>query len=118
MRRRWPVARIRDSELLRRLHLRWRSCALCGESFGTLSLHHVLPKGAPYFGDDLEENLVMLCGSGTTGCHGLIEATDSETCFALGEHLWRERPDTLAYIRVKLGQPAASAWLERHLFIT
>ena len=36
------------------------------------SIHHRLPRSRG--GDDSPLNLVALCGSGTTGCHGLIEA--------------------------------------------
>ncbi|HXH35240.1 MAG TPA: hypothetical protein VNJ54_12655 [Plantibacter sp.] len=38
-------------------------------------------------GDDLADNLVPLCGSGTTGCHGLVEAFDPRACSLLGMRL-------------------------------
>lgn len=34
------------------------------------NVHHIVEKGGPYFGDDVVENLLLLCGSGTMGCHG------------------------------------------------
>lgn len=85
---------------------------------GQLSLHHVLPKGSPYFGDDVEGNLVMLCGSGTTGHHGLVESGDKVTMLLLGHHLRRRRLDVLAYVREKLkpqGPEAGDEWLRRHV---
>jgi hypothetical protein len=61
---------VRDPVLLSILHRDWRECALCGQHRGRLSLHHI----SKHPRDDVEANLVMLCGSGTTGCHGEIEA--------------------------------------------
>lgn len=49
-----------------------RRCLLCPEQAWTL--HHLVPRSLG--GDDVRENLVPLCGSGTTGCHGLIEANN------------------------------------------
>jgi hypothetical protein len=34
---------------------------------------------------------------------------------SLGEYLGARRPDTIAYIRRKLGQRPGDYWLERHL---
>jgi hypothetical protein len=109
------ATRIVDPTLLQVLHLRWRSCALCGEVWQRLSLHHVIPRSAA--GDDVIENLVMLCGSGTTGCHGMVEAGDAEARAQLGVYLYQHRLDTLNYIREKLGLYESNAWLERHLFL-
>ena len=51
-------------------------CRVCGASAytGYTSLHHLVPRSQG--GDDVASNLVPLCGSGTTGCHGKIEARD------------------------------------------
>lgn len=38
--------------------------------------HHVLPRSAG--GTDDPENLLALCGSGTTGCHGWLHAHPEE----------------------------------------
>jgi hypothetical protein len=67
--------------------------------------------------DDVEANLVMVCGDGTRGCHGAIEANDPVTLRLLGEHILDRRPDTIAYLQQKLGVPQADAWLERRLLI-
>jgi 5-methylcytosine-specific restriction endonuclease McrA len=110
-----PSKRIKDPALLRRLHLRWNCCALCGETqtYAGLSLHHVHKHAR----DDVEANLVMVCGDGTRGCHGAIEANDPVTLRLLGEHILDRRPDTIAYLQQKLGVPQADAWLERRLLI-
>lgn len=89
-----PPKRVRDPELLRRLHLRWRACALADETcVRVLSLHHLQKHPR----DDVEANLVMLCGSGTTGHHGLIEHHDRETVLRLNAYLKQWRPDHLEW---------------------
>ena len=101
--------RVRNPELLKALHLRWKSCALCG-STGKLSLHHIIRHPR----DDVVANLVMLCGSGTTGCHGKIEARDANTQRALGQYLLGKRPETVSHIAWRLGSlEAAESWFQR-----
>lgn len=102
-----PPKRVRSSRVMRRLHIQGVRCVLCGEP-GTL--HHVYPKGQG--GDDWECNLVGLCGDGTVGHHGLVEANDHDTLAALGAYLVANRPDTIIYIRQKLGHREGLAWLE------
>jgi hypothetical protein len=60
------------------------ACRVC-QSSGPLTLHHLVSKSLG--GDDLADNLVAVCGSGTTGCHGLIEAFDPWACSLLGQRL-------------------------------
>lgn len=96
---------------MRALHLRWRSCALCGSSTARLSLHHIHKHPR----DDVEGNLVMLCGDGVLGCHGSLEAEITVTRRALGRYITAKRPDVLRYLRGKLGDEAADDWLERRL---
>jgi hypothetical protein len=38
-------------------------------------------------GDDVADNLVPLCGTGTTGCHGLVEARNPVACGMLRDSL-------------------------------
>jgi hypothetical protein len=83
---------------------------LCGET-GHLSLHHISNKPR----DDVEANLVMVCGSGTTGCHGLIEARDSSKRAELALYLRERRPDALAYLDETFPLEGADHWLQRVL---
>lgn len=100
---------MRDPELLRRLHLRWRACELCG-STGRLSLHHVLKHPR----DDVAGNLVMLCGHGTAGCHGRVEARDRQTLSLLASYIEQFRPDTIEHLDWRLGSmERATDWLDR-----
>lgn len=102
--------RVRDPELLSALHLRWRECAICGNT-GVLSLHHISNKPR----DDLEGNLVMLCGSGTTGCHGLVESQLKSKRTWLAHYIRKNRPDTLEYLEWRFPIEGADEWLKRVL---
>ena len=54
----------------------WPLCERCGSALGT-NIHHRRPRGAGGRSDpatNLPSNLLLLCGSGTTGCHGWIES--------------------------------------------
>lgn len=54
----------------------------------------------------------MLCGSGTTGHHGLVTVHDPVTIEALRGHLRAHRPDVIEYLTRKLGgAESASQWL-------
>ena len=77
-------------------------CRLC-HSFDSPTLHHILSKSLG--GDDVAANLVPLCGSGTTGCHGKVEARDPWARTLLGERL---KAAELAYVIGKKG----AGWLE------
>lgn len=114
-----PPRRVRDTELLRRLHIEWRgSCALehlgdCDESY--YSLHHVLNKPR----DDVEANLAMLCGHGTSGHHGKITENDRETCQHFAVYLIRRRLDTMRYLGEKLGGVnEVREWLRARLYLS
>lgn len=55
------------------------SCEICGKSLAGVdwSLHHRRPRQmggnrSPWI--NAPTNLLLLCGSGTTGCHGLVES--------------------------------------------
>lgn len=99
--------RVRDPQLLRWLHQRWRFCALCGAT-DPLSLHHILKHPR----DDVMSNLVMLCGDGVRGCHGLVEAQDGPTLQRLVKYILAVRSDTVFYLREQLGKEAADEWIE------
>ena len=106
----FPRGRVRDPALLRVLHLRWRECALC-ENVGPLSLHHINRHPR----DDVEANLIMLCGDGVRGCHGRIEARDVFARWELSFFIRDHRPDTCAYLNDRFPQEGADAWLRRVL---
>lgn len=59
------------------------SCERCGVSNAyTYSAHHRRPRGMGGSSDpatDTLTNLVLLCGSGTTGCHGWTESQRTES---------------------------------------
>lgn len=59
-----------------------RQCEACGATVGDrrgvdFSIHHRRPRGmggTQWFGANLTSNLMLLCGTGTTGCHGYVES--------------------------------------------
>jgi len=104
--------RLRDPQLLRALHTEWVECSICGVAGVRLSLHHVLKNPR----QDLREGLVMLCGDGVQGCHGLIEANDVEARRALAQHIADHRPDVVEHLIERLGSAIAAAdWIDRRL---
>jgi len=64
-----------------------QECRLCGATGGAFEVnaHHLIPRSLG--GVWTESNIVGLCGSGTTGCHGLVEARDRAACAALRRSL-------------------------------
>lgn len=103
-----PRKRIKDPKVMRDMHAAGVQCVLCAKRG---SLHHVLPRSRG--GDDVYENLIGLCGSGTTGHHGLVEAYDLDTRNDIGSWLLSERPDIIDYVKRRLGDEEGAAWLER-----
>ena len=134
--------RIVDREARRRARLRAEPCAACG---GVPSnVHHVIQKSAPYFGDDVPGNLLLLCGSGTSGCHGAhhgnpyevgsrYEATgvgrfvDRGPRFERRDREWVNRrigetikccrPDVIEYVLAKLGDHQGRFFLEKTYYL-
>ena len=68
----------RESKLYR------NPCRVCG-CWKRRTLHHIVPRSMG--GDDVADNLVALCGHGTTGCHGHLEARDRTALRQLAENL-------------------------------
>jgi hypothetical protein len=60
-------------------------CERCGAGFN-LSYHHRLKRSQG--GDWVPQNIVLVCGSGTTGCHGWIEHNPDRA----GRDGWHVRP--------------------------
>lgn len=111
-----PRRRIKDPGLMKLLHYRGGRCALESDECEplTLSLHHAYPRSQG--GDDLEANLIFLCGNGVTGHHGKVTFRERETLDALRAFLLKNRPDTLEYLAEKLGgHTEATEWILRYL---
>lgn len=88
-----------------RLAFRGAGCRVCGKPWE--SLHHIVRRSQG--GDDVLVNLAPLCGSGTTGCHGRLEARDPAARAALRANL---TDANRWYITYKFGH-GSEAWLDR-----
>lgn len=83
-------------------------CQMCwmgGDHGVTLTAHHIVPRSAG--GDDVIDNLAVLCGHGTAGCHGRVEARTQDSREALRQTM---TPAQVRYVLGKKGQ----VWLDRH----
>ena len=87
-----------------------RECAITGSNVA-IELHHVLPRAQG--GDDVRANLVFLHRK----VHQAITVNDPVALKLLGEHIWDERADTIAYLVYKLGKDQAVDWMQRRLMI-
>jgi hypothetical protein len=78
MRRTGPTSAVVDAILERAQY----SCEICGIGLGPVrgvdwSAHHRRARGmggTRWPGSNMTSNLLVVCGSGTTGCHGVIES--------------------------------------------
>jgi hypothetical protein len=82
------------------------SCVSCGRYLNLYdySVHHRVPRGmggskVPWI--DLPANLLCLCGSGTTGCHGWVERNRTQA-YAWGYLVERFRGEYRAPEHVKV----------------
>jgi hypothetical protein len=135
--------RVKDPTATRRALLRYPECLACGERAS--NGHHVLPVGRGSTGDDVIENIIGLCGTGTMRCHGAyhgnpymapvgpfrgersglissysrdLERRDREwVARRIGERLTIERPDVADYVLGKLGRDPGLAYLERNYYL-
>ncbi len=102
-----PPARIVDRKAFARFYDQAAlACQICGDN-GTaygLSIHHLLPRGQG--GDDMPSNFALLCGHGTAGCHGDVEAHRNGARSRLRESMTQEQ---IAYLVAKRGW----AWVDR-----
>lgn len=77
-------------------------CVSCGRHVGGMtdySVHHRIPRGMGGSTDErlnLPSNLILLCGSGTTGCHGWVESR-------------RNDARTWGYLLYRLSEPSLVA---------
>jgi len=115
--------RVKDRDALTRARHAGDECVACGRP--PSNVHHFVPKAAPWLGDDVDANLVLLCGTGTVGCHGALHGspytdhagqrwTMAETAAAVGRHVAAHRPDTVEYTLTHLGWSAGREFLRRH----
>lgn len=130
--------RIVDRDAMRRILLADRACAACGHQ--AANAHHVVQKGSPHFGDDVESNLLPICGSATVRCHGAFHGTPyvaqvgRKTVTAETPGPWFERRDAewvarrlgraiaarpamIRYVLEKLGDSAGREYLRRFYYL-
>lgn len=75
-------------------------CLICGndkaDGWSGQSRHHRLMRSHPWPGLHEPQNLIRVCGSGTTGCHGAIHA-DPGKAYRYGwlVHGWVDDPGTV-----------------------
>lgn len=109
--------RIVDPKAVLRAKVKHPHCAACGTYGG--DAHHVLSRARG--GDDVEANIVVLCGSGASGDHGafhgnphVVDGVRRDAAWVkhrVGAHIAEWRPDVLAYLAEKLGQEQADRFL-------
>lgn len=118
--------RVTDRDALKMARIAGTPCAACGSPPG--SVHHVIQRGSPHFGDDVPGNLILLCGSGSDRCHGAWHGSpytvkwdrfedrrDQEwVATRIGRTIRDRRPDVIEYVLEKLGDDAGRAYLERN----
>lgn len=105
-----PPAREKDPDARKKARLAADACAACGRGGIPLNMHHVL-YGADGRHDD-PNNLLPLCGSGTTGCHGKLHAFDPDTLANVGAAI-ADRPGIIAFIVERLGEERGKGYLRR-----
>lgn len=89
-------------------------CEICGNPLGQnqfYSIHHRVPRGMG--GTDrpelnLPSNLLSLCGSGTTGCHGYIESNRQEA-YEKGWIVLRDHNPADAPVEISFDLPGVPA---------
>lgn len=84
-------------------------CRACGKlptghPLDSLNRAHLVPRSRG--GDDVPANIIPLCGSGTSGCHGLSHEHHVPTLRAIRRAL---KPEEVAYVIAKTSR----AWLDR-----
>lgn len=116
-----PRPRIVDREASKRKLLRDPWCRSCRRR--ATNCHHLLGKGGRS-GDDVEDNLIPLCGSGAHGCHGALHGNPYEAAgrrwtaldvrLAIGLTL---RPSEYAHVVLTLSAVPAASFLERIYYV-
>ena len=94
----------------RALRLLGADCAVCGKP--ATNEHHIL-YGRQYGARlDVAANRMALCGSGTTGCHGAYHLGVYAARVGIGRAL-EQRPDVVAFVKLRLGDEAGADYLRR-----
>lgn len=106
-----PERRIRDPHAGISKATREGRCRACGRrprghGLDSLNRAHLVPKGQR--GDDVDENIVPLCGSGTSGCHGALTSHPAGWQRVAARLRANLRDEEIAYIVTKKSQ----AWLD------
>lgn len=103
--------RLRDPEAMSAMHRAGGECLSCGRDARYCSIHHLL--GRAQGGDDVEANMVFLCGDGASGCHGAYHGnpyrgdfgarfTHDTVADSIGRYLMHESgSDALNYLQSK-----------------
>lgn len=103
-----PAKRIRDAGAARAFRMAGGDeCCCCGVT-SPLNVHHLVLRSRG--GDDTEGNFVLLCGSGTTGCHGRFHSGDQLVRRAIGLAL---KPVHIGYVHAKFGEASGNEFLLR-----
>jgi 5-methylcytosine-specific restriction endonuclease McrA len=109
-----PSRRVRDSQAGFQKVAYEGKCRICRKpavhgmpgvegSWWGLTRHHLVPRSQG--GDDIDDNLVPLCGDGVSGCHGDVEAYRPGARHSLRIALTRQEVE---YVTAKKGR----AWLD------
>lgn len=116
-----PARRIRDRSAGTAKLRREGRCRVCGHvptdhPLDKLNRMHVVPKGIG--GDDVDENIVPGCGSGTTGCHGLLTSAREDPHHPRGMTVAGARAGLLASLeddeRAYAERTKHEGWLESY----
>lgn len=83
-------------------------CAMCDRETGSHwsgdSIHHREPRSHPFDRLHQPENLLQLCGSGTTGCHGWVHAHPARA-YRLGYLVHTVGVEARTWAKLKQGYP-------------
>jgi hypothetical protein len=97
-----------------KVYQRERACRVCGDT--RVSRHHLVGRGVG--GDDVEANIVPVCGDGVLGCHGGLtdghQRLGADGVLRTGREIRvvlraKLRPEEVAYVLDTKG----ADWLDR-----
>lgn len=105
-----PPRRVKDKTAFDEFHAAGHRCLVCKSPYPNAA--HIIGRGQG--GDDMIENLMPLCGSGSSRCHGAFHGNPYWN-ERLGERITPERvrADTGWWIRSEDGRPARAYVMEK-----